>query len=92
MKSSTIIIKSSTLYDVSNLPKPSWIKGNIACHCSIIFICSFQKKVFSVNTSFYRPITVLFILFTVRSYPSHLRLAVLKPMALVRIHSTPEWT
>ena len=50
-------------------------------HCNIIFIASFQNKVFSVTHLFY--ITVLFILFTVLSYPSHLRLAVLKPMALV---------
>ena len=32
-------------------------------------------------------VTVVFILFTVLSYPSHLRLAVLKPMALVCIYA-----
>ena len=47
-----ILLKISTFYDVGNHPKPSWIKGQIACHCNIIFLCSFQNKVFSVNTSF----------------------------------------
>ena len=76
-----IFFKISTFYDVSTLPKPSWIKVQIACHCNIIVITLFRIKFFQLTHLFY--LTVLFILFTVLSYPSHIRLAVLKPMALV---------
>ena len=76
-----IFFKISTFYDVSNLQKPSWIKGQIACHCNIILYTLFRIKFFQLTHLFY--ITVLFYLFTELSYPSHLRLAVLKPMALV---------
>ena len=45
-----IFFKILTFYDVSNLPKPSWIKGQIACHCNVIFITLFRIKFFSINT------------------------------------------
>ena len=48
-----------------------------------VTVILFHNKVFSVNTSFV--FNSLFILFTELSYPSHLCLAVLKPMALVYI-------
>ena len=82
-----IFFKMSTFYDVSNLPKPSWIKGQIACHCNIIFITLFRIIFFQLTHLFY--IIVLFILFTELSYPSHIRLAVLKPMALVSCILSP---
>ena len=44
--------KISTFYDVSNLPKPSWIKGQIACHCNIIFITLFRIKFFQLTHIF----------------------------------------
>ena len=47
----------------------------------VTVILSFQNKVFQLTHLFY--LTMLFILFTELSYPSHLRLAVLKPMALL---------
>ena len=39
-----IFFKISTFCDVSNLPKPSWIKGQIVWHCNIIFITLFRIK------------------------------------------------
>ena len=74
-----IFFKISTFYDVSNLPKPSWIKGQIACNCNIIFITLFRIKFFSVNTFFLysavhslhsRP-TVLSIAFTPSRFEAH---------------------
>ena len=76
-----IFFKIFTFYDVSNLQKPSWIKGQIACHCNIILYTLFRIKFFQLTHLFY--VTVLFYLFTELSYPSHLCLAVLKPIALV---------
>ena len=47
----------------------------------------FRIKFFQLTHLFY--ITVLSILFTKLSYPSHLSLAVLKPMALVLLEGDP---
>ena len=73
-----ILLKISTFYDVDNHKKPSWIKGQIACHCNIIFICSFQNKVFSDNTSFLNisavhsvHSTVLSLAFTPSRFEAH---------------------
>ena len=41
--------KILTFSDVSNLQKPSWIKGQTACHCNIILYTLFRIKFFSVN-------------------------------------------
>ena len=72
-----IFFKISTFYDVSksNLPKPSWIKGQIACNCNIIFITLFRIKFFSVNT-FFQAVhslhsTVLSIAFTPSRFEAH---------------------
>ena len=64
-KDKMIFFKILTFYDVSNLQKPSWIKGQIACHCNIILYTLFRIKFFQLTYFFY--ITVLFYLFTVLS-------------------------
>ena len=57
------------------------MKGQIVRHCTYYLCGLFRIKYFQLTQLSY--ITVLLILFTVLSFPSHLRLAVLKPMALV---------
>ena len=63
----------------------SHLGSNVVLRVTVVLslYALFRISFFQLTHLFYRPITVLFILFTVLSYPSHLRLAVLKPMALV---------
>ena len=73
-----IFFKISTFYDVSNLPKPSWIKGQIACHCNIIFITLFRIKLFQLthiclynSAVFSLHSTVLSLAFTPSRFEAH---------------------